>query len=86
MNISYLDFWHKTSSFRLLYQRHSSSADCTRELFKNLNGSASLLVCTLENFFGWGCGFFVSDVISEVVFESFWLVLPGLGPNRYAKV
>jgi len=26
--------------------------------------------------------FFVSDVISEVVFGSIWLMLPGLGPNR----
>jgi len=24
----------------------------------------------------------VSDVISEVVLGSFWLMLPGLGPNR----
>jgi len=37
----------------------------------------------LENkFFAGGCGFFVSDVISEVVFGPFWLLLPGLGPNR----
>jgi len=25
---------------------------------------------------------FVTDVISEVVLESFWLMLPGLGPNH----
>jgi len=30
--------------------------------------------------------FFVSDVISEVVLGSFWLMLPGLGSNRKAKV
>jgi len=24
----------------------------------------------------------VSDIISEVVLGSFWLMLPGLGPNR----
>jgi len=24
----------------------------------------------------------VTDVISEVVLGSFWLMLPGLGPNR----
>jgi len=24
----------------------------------------------------------VSDVINEVVLGSFWLMLPGLGPNR----
>jgi len=33
-----------------------------------------------------GCRFFVSDLMSEVVFGSFWLMLPGLGPNCYAKV
>jgi len=32
------------------------------------------------------CGFSLSDVISEVVFKSFWLMLPGLGPNRQAKI
>jgi len=24
----------------------------------------------------------VSDILSEVVLGSFWLMLPGLGPNR----
>ena len=28
-----------------------------------------------------GCGFFVSDIISEVIFEPFWLMSPGLRPN-----
>jgi len=69
----------KTSSFRLPYQRHSSYADCARKLFKPPKDSASLLVPTRNNFF-W-C-YFVSDVISEVVLGPFWLVLPGLGPNR----
>jgi len=76
----------KSSSFWLHYQRHSSSADCARELFKGSNGSASLLLCTWKNILVGGCGFFVSDVISEVVFGPFWLMLPGLGPNCYTKV
>ena len=76
----------KTSTFRLSYQRHRSSIDCARELFKPLNDLASLLVCTQKNFFGWGSGFFVSEVISEVVFRPFWIMLPDLGPNRYAKI
>jgi len=76
------NFGLKNSSFRLPYQRPSSSADCARELFKGSNGLASLVDCTLKKFFGWGCGFFVTDVISEVVLGSFWLMLPGLGPNR----
>jgi len=44
-------FQPKTSSFRLPYQRHSSSADCARELFKGSSGSASLLVCTRKKTF-----------------------------------
>jgi len=47
-------FRPKTSSFRLPYQRHSSSADCTRELFKGSNASPSLLVYTRKKIFGWG--------------------------------
>jgi len=35
-----------------------------------------------KNFYVGGSGFFVSDVISEVAFGSFWLMLLGLGPNR----
>jgi len=50
-------FWRfsqKNSSFRLPYQRPSSSADCARELFNSSNGSASLVDCTRKKFFGWG--------------------------------
>jgi len=78
-------FWQfsrKNSSFRLPYQHHCSSADCTRELFNGSNGSASLVDCTRKKNFAWGLRFFVSDAISEVVLGSFWLMLPGLGPNH----
>jgi len=51
-------FRPKTSSFKLPYQRHSSSADCARELFKGSNGSASLLDCTRKKFFGCGLWIF----------------------------
>jgi len=50
-------FRPKTSSFQLPYQRHSF-ADCTRELFKSLNGLASLVVSTRKKFFGWGLQIF----------------------------
>jgi len=83
---SYFDFGLKNSSFRLPYQRPSSSADCARELFNGSNGSANLVDSTWKNFLVGGCGFFVTDVMSEVVLGSFWLMLTGLGPNRYAKV
>ena len=53
-----LEFWPKTSCFRLPYQCPSSSADCARELFKGSNRLASLLVCTWKKFFGWGVWMF----------------------------
>jgi len=71
----------KTSSFRLPYQRHSSSTDYARELFKVSNRSTSLLDFTQKFVLVGGCGFFVSDIISEVVLGPFWFMLPGLGPN-----
>ena len=50
------DFRKKNSSFRLPYQCPSSSANCTRELFKGSNGSASPVDCTQNKIFclgGW---------------------------------
>jgi len=82
MIYSYFDFGLKNSSFWLPYQRPSSSADCARELFNGSNGSDSLVDCTQKNFLVGGCGFLVTDVISEVVLGSFWLMLPDLGPNH----
>jgi len=57
-DIFILRFQPKNSSFQLLYQRHSSSAYYTRELFKGSNGSASLLVCT-QKFFWLGVADFL---------------------------
>jgi len=83
MIYSYFDFGLKNRSCQLSYQRPSSSADCARELFKGSNGFASLIDCTRKkNFLVGGCGFFVSNDISEVVLRSFWLMLLGLRPNR----
>ena len=48
------DFRKKNSSFRLPYQRPSSSADCARELFSSSNGSASLVDCTRKKIFWLG--------------------------------
>jgi len=50
----FLRFSQKNSSFRLPYQRPSSSADCTRELFNGSNGSASLVDCTRKKIFWLG--------------------------------
>ena len=51
-------FQPKTSNFQLPCQRHISSANYARELFKGSNGSASLLVRTEKNYFGWGLQIF----------------------------
>jgi len=77
-NIFICRFRPKNSSFRLPYQRPSSSNDCARELFKGskrINQSNRLH--SKKNFLPRGCGFFVTDVTSEVVLGSFWLMLPG---------
>jgi len=50
-------FWRfsqKNSSFRLPYQRRSSSTDCARELFNGSSGLASLVDCTQKKIFAWG--------------------------------
>jgi len=81
MIYSSFDFGLKNNSFQLPYQHPNSSANCARELFKGSNGSASLVDCTRKKIFWLGMGFFVSEVKSKVVLGSFWVMLPGLGPN-----
>jgi len=44
---------------------------------------ASLLVCTRKTIFGWGCGVFVSDVVSGGLFGPLYLVL---GANSWMVV
>jgi len=48
------DFRKKNSNFWLPYQRLSSSANCTRELFNGSNGSASLVDCNRKKNFCLG--------------------------------
>jgi len=50
-DIFLLGNWPKTSSFWLLYQEHSSFANCAGELFKPSKDPASLLVCNEKRFF-----------------------------------
>jgi len=76
------DFRKKNSSFWLPYQSPSSSADSGREMFNGSNGSASLVDCTQKNFFAWGCGFFVSDIISGGLLGHLGPLCLALGANR----
>jgi len=52
------DFRKKNSSFRLPYQRPSSSAHCARELFSGSNGLANLVDGNRKKIFAWGVRFF----------------------------
>jgi len=61
---------------------HNSGAESGRELFKGLKDTASLLVCTRKHFFGWGCIFFVSGVISGGLLGYLGTLHLALGPNR----
>jgi len=57
-DIFVLGFRPKNSSFRLPYQRPSSSADCARELLNGSKESASLVDYTRKNFFWLGMRIF----------------------------
>jgi len=82
MIYSYFDFALKNSSFRLLYQRPSSSADCARELFKGSNGLASLVDCTRKKFFCWGVQIFCDWHHKWSSFRVILAHVPGLRPDR----
>jgi len=45
--------------------------------------AANLRICNEKKCFGFE--FFVGDVISEVSFWPFWLMVPGLRPNHYIR-
>jgi len=60
----------------------NSGAESGRELLNGSKDMASLLVCTRKIIFGWGCGFFLSDVISGGLLGHLGLLHLALGPNR----
>jgi len=81
--------WH-LAPFRDFFKKHRNPHGFAREYLRSCLGygpSQSLKrrdkSCSLHSkiFLLGGCGFFVTDIISEVVLGSFWLMLPGLGPN-----
>ena len=72
-------FSQKNSSFRLPYQRPSSSADCARELFSGSNGSASLVDYTRKKIFARGVQFFCEWCHKWRTFWPPWPTLPGPG-------
>ena len=67
----------KNWSYMALRERNSGT-ESGRELFRGLKDLASLLVCPRKNFFGWGCGFFVTST-----FRPPWPTSPGPGPKLF---
>jgi len=74
--------WPKTSSFQLPYWRHSSSADCARELFKPSGDLAGLLVCIRKKVFAWGWQIFCEWLHKWRTFSHLGPLHLALGPNR----
>ena len=57
-------FHVNTAGSHVALRGHNSVTKTVRELFKYWKDSANLLVCSEKHFFGFGFGFFVSDIIS----------------------
>jgi len=60
---------------------YSASVRVT-DLVKVSKETASLLVCTRKKFFGWGCRFFVSDIISGGLLGHLGPLYLALGTNH----
>jgi len=54
---------------------------CNNKIKTTQKGQPVFQSALEKNLLVGDCGFFVSDVISEVVLGPFWLMLPGLAPN-----
>ena len=76
----------KTTGSHVTLRIRNSGAISGRELFKASKDMASLLVCTQKIFFGWGCGFFESDVISGALLDHLGQLHLVLKANRQTVV
>jgi len=64
----------KTAGSHVTLRGNISAPVWVTDLVEVSKDAASLVVCTQKNF-GWGCGFFVSDVISGARFGHLCLAL-----------
>jgi len=55
---------------------------CSTDPGKVSKDAVSLLVCTKKKLFAWGCGFFVSDIISGGLLGHLGPLCLALGANR----
>jgi len=65
----------KTAGSHVALQENISATVWVTDLVEVSKDAESLVVCTQKNFFGWGCGFFVSNVISGGLFGQLHLAL-----------
>ena len=61
----------KTPGLQVVLHENFSSPVSAAHLVKSSKDSANVVVCTRKKFFGWECGFVVSDVISRLA-EELW--------------
>jgi len=82
MNISYLEIGLRPAVFGCLTNA-IAPPPIALESCSNPEKIRLVFYSALEKIFlVGGCRVFVSDVVSEVVYGPFWLILPGLGPNH----
>jgi len=62
-------------------RKRNSGAESDGELFKGSKDLASLVV-SMKKFFGWGCGFFVNDIISGRLLSHLGPLHLALGPKH----
>jgi len=75
------DFRKNTETHVVLHRNFSCSVSAM-DVVEASKDVASLLVCTKKNFFGWGCGFFVSDIISGRLLGHLGTLYLALNANR----
>jgi len=72
----------KTAVLHVALRGNFSSPVSATDPFKSSKDSESLIVRTQKKLFGWGCGFFVSDVISGRLLGHLGPLHLALGSNR----
>ena len=76
------DFREKNADTHVALRGNFSGPISTTDPVKSSKDEASLVACTRKNFFAWGCGFFVSDIISRGLLGHLGPLCLALGTNR----
>jgi len=76
----------KTAGLHMVLRGNFSGPISATDPVKSSIDSSSLVVCTQKKIFGWGCGFFLSDVISGRLLGHLGPLRLALGPNHQMVV